>query len=302
VISDVSWATAGAVSALVAGFAVAAASDLKRREVSDRLWQALGVVGLGLGTVEFGSAGLLPLVLWVVVAAFTIQHLVPWDLWLGDDAGRFADGIELGAYVVVVAAVAIVAGWFGVGATRVPWAVIAVLATVLLARALFEFGVLYGGADAKALMVSAVLVPTFAFPLVYAPDLRALAYLPFSVSLLTNSALFSLAVPVGLAIRNARRGEFSLSDGFTGYSLPVAELPRRFVWVKDPAAGPNRRDEAETTEEDDRIRSDLAKDLAARGIARVWVTPQVPFLAVMAFGTVAALLAGNLLLDVMLRV
>jgi preflagellin peptidase FlaK len=229
--------------------------------------------------------------------------MFPWDSGFGDFWAGQADRIELGAYVGVIIVAAVAITRVGINAHGVPWAVVAVLAVVVAARGLFELGVLYGGADAKALMISGLLVPVLSTPLVFTPPHApsALSYLPFPVSLLTNAALFSIAVPLGLAIHNARRREFSFSKGFMGYSLAVEELPNRFVWVKDPAVpfDPST-DDAETSADDARERRRIARDLKARGIRRVWVTPQVPFLAVMAAGAVAAVLAGNLLLDAFL--
>ena len=114
-----------------------------------------------------------------------------------------------------------------------------------------------------------------------------------------NAALFSVGVPIGLAVRNAMHGEFHGLRGFTGYALPVDELPRRYVWVRDPTFGDARREEAEieTSADDRRRRSEIARELSARGVRRVWVTPQLPFLVLMALGAVAALLAGNLVVD-----
>ncbi len=291
-----------AVGTLVVGFAVAAVADVRTREVSDRLWQLLGAIGLVTGAVALAPGGLVPVVLWLIVGALTLQHLVGWDAWLGPRIGELADWLELVAYLVVGALLGGAGARFGIGPSGVPWAAIALYATVILARGLFELGVLYGGADAKALMIAGLLVPVFATPLLYAAPVATLAYLPFPVSLLTNAALFSLVVPAALAIRNARRRELTLASGFTGYSLPVRDLPHRYVWVKDPAVPGPTRDDAETSAEDDRLRADLARDLTARGIDRVWVTPQLPFIAVMAVGAIAALLAGNVLLDLMLRV
>ncbi len=60
------------------------------------------------------------------------------------------------------------------------------------------------------------------------------------------------------------------------------------------------REEAltETAEEDRLERVRAAQELEAKGVERVWVTPQIPFLVLMAVGAVAALLAGNLVLDI----
>jgi len=48
-------------------------------------------------------------------------------------------------------------------------------------------------------------------------------------------------------------------------------------------------------------REAIAAELNSRGIERVWVTPQIPFLVIMAVGVVGALLAGNVLFDLLFR-
>ena len=291
---------AGRVLVLVGGFAYAAREDLRSREVSDTLWQILGVVGIALGAVVVAPGGALALVLWIVVGAFALEHLVAWDDALGERHAAWVPAIELAIYAVVIALVSAAAYRWGVGPSSVPLGVIAATATIVLARALFEAGILYGGADAKALIAVGVLVPVFAQPLLFAPASAsaALAVLPFSVALLTNAAVFSVVVPLVIGARNAARGEFSFPKGFTGYTLAVEELPRRFVWVRDPALGEDTLvHDAETSADDTARRVEIAEKLKAAGVRRVWVTPQLPFLVLMAVGAFAALLAGNLLLD-----
>ncbi len=285
---------------LAGGLAYAAVSDLRSREVTDHLWQVLGVAGLVFGLVAFAPAGPVPFALWLLVAVFVVQHVFPWDDALRGPAARFAPWIEGVTYLAVLLLTGAAVVSYGIGASAVPVAILAVLASVLLARALFELGVLYGGADAKALMVTGLVVPLFAVPLLLAPPSTAtlLSFLPFSITVLTNAAFFSIFVPLAIAVRNVRRGEFTLRRGFTGYTMAVADLPRRFVWVRDPLSGHDSlADDAETSEEDARRRTEIARALAAEGIRRVWVTPQIPFLVVMAAGGFAGLLAGNLLLD-----
>jgi len=304
--TDLATYTLGAeVLLLVAGFAYAAVADWREREVSDRLWQLLGVVGFLIGFVAEVPGGLVPSLLWLVVGLFVIQHLFAWDVRLGPTAEAYADIIELGVYVAVVAIVGIAIAHVGIGPSAVPIPVIAVLVSVLFARGLFEAGILYGGADAKALMIAGLLVPMFPNPLIPPPDPIApvTAILPFAVNVLMNSALFSVVVPIVVAVRNLRAKEFRGVSGFLGYSIPVEELPRQFVWVRDPMFGQGREEEKaiETSEDDRQRRVEIARDLSARGVARVWVTPQIPFLVVMAFGVVGALLAGNILFDVIFR-
>ncbi len=289
------------VVVLVGGFLYAAVADLREREVSDSLWQALGLAGFVLGVVAISPGGALPVALWIVVAALTLEHMFAWDERIGPRLGRHADVIELIAYVLVVVVIAGAVLRNGVGPTAVPVGAVAVLVSVVFARVLFEVGVLYGGADAKALMIAALLVPIFPSPLLVpsGPLSAVPSFLPFSLDLLTNAALLSVIVPLGLAVRNLIRGEFSFPGGFTGYLLPVEELPRRFVWVRDPAfrPEPDDVDEVDTSDEDHRRRVRIAQELTDRGVRRVWVTPQIPFLVLMAAGAITALLAGNLVID-----
>jgi preflagellin peptidase FlaK len=299
------YALAAGTALLVGGFAYAAWADAREREVSDALWQFLGVAGFLIGLVATAPGGLVPTLLWVVVGLFVVQHLFPWDTRLGPSAERYADIIELVIYVAVIMLVAIAAARVGVGPTGVPVTVIAVLVTVLFARGLFEAGILFGGADAKALMIAGLLVPLFPHPLIPQPASIAplTTFLPFAVNVLMNAALFSVAVPVVIAIRNLRAGEFRGISGFVGYSIPVDELPRKFVWVRDPTFGDAREEERdiETSEDDRRRREGIAADLKSRGVSRIWVTPQIPFLVLMAAGVLAALLAGNVLFDLLFR-
>lgn len=299
------YALVAELALLLGGFAYAAVSDLKEREVPDGLWQSLGVLGFFLGYLGVVSDGAIPILLWTVVGLFVLQHLFAWDVRLGPSGERYADLIELVAYVAVVAVVGVAIAKVGLGAQAVPVAVVGVLVSVLFARGLFEAGILYGGADAKALMIAGLLVPFFPNPLIPPPAAIApvTQILPFAVNVLMNSALFSVVVPVAVAVRNARAGEFHGFGGFVGYSIPVEELPRKYVWVRDPLFGAGREEEdsIQTSDDDRRRRERIARDLTARGVKRVWVTPQIPFVVVMAVGVVAALVAGNVLFDLIFR-
>ena len=299
------YALAANVVLLLAGFGYAGWADFREREVADELWQTLGVLGFLIGFVPIVPGGAVPTVLWAVVGLFVIQHLFSWDTRLGPNGERYADLIELVLYVAVIAIIAVAAARLGVGPSGVPVPVLAVLVTVLFARGLFEACILYGGADAKALMIAGLLVPMFPSPLIPPPASIApvTQILPFSVNVVMNAALFSLVVPIAIAIRNLRAGEFHGISGFLGYSIPVDDLPRKFVWVRDPMSAQGREEEKsiETSEDDRRRRVEIAQELRSRGVKRVWVTPQIPFLVLMAFAVVGALLAGNIVFDILFR-
>ncbi len=293
---EFAYALRGAV--LLVGLGYAAVQDVKLREVSDEVWQAMGLAGAALGIVLAIALGPVATLFWVVAAVFVLQHLFAWDLRFERYSPRLPGRLEATFYAATVALLIALALLLGVGPQGLPIEVIAVVASVLVARALFEAGVLYGGADAKALMVIGLILPVSAFPL-WSPAAAAgvLPYYPFAINVLIDAAFLALAIPISLAVRNLAAGEFEFPRGFLGYRLPVEELPHRFVWLRDPTFGPSAPEEADTSEADQRLRERQAADLERRGVRRIWVTPQLPFILWILAGTVAALLIGNLVFD-----
>jgi hypothetical protein len=286
---------------LVGGLAFGAITDVRTREVPEGLWILLTLAGAVLGGIAVAPGGAVPLVFWIVAALFVFEHLVPWDDALPERVP--AEWLELGIYVGVLGVFALGLVLHGLGPDGVPAPAAAVVVTVLFARGLFEAGVLFGGADAKAVMVAGILVPFFPNPWWYVPPgiLPITAVLPFAIDLLMDAALLSVAVPIALAAMNLRRGEFTGTDGFTTYTIPVADLPRRFVWVRDPRYPVDREAEGEiaTSEGDRKWREGIAKELEHRGIARVRVGPQLPFIVLLLAGAIAALAFGNLVFDLL---
>jgi archaeal preflagellin peptidase FlaK len=288
------------VGVLLGGLGIAGYQDWKIREVGDGLWQGMGLIGTAVGFWAFWGNPL-ALGLWILVSVWALEHLFAWDTPFERYSNRLAGWIEIAIYVVVLGTVVFAAVKYGVGGTGVPIAILAVAASILLARGLFEIGVLYGGADAKALMIAGLLLPIDSTPL-WSPPVAAalLAYYPFTLTVLIDAALFAVVVPIAIAIRNLSAHEFAFPRGFTGYTIPVEELPERYVWIKDPTFGGSPSEdepEPETTEEDRALRQRQADELAKQGVKRVWVTPQLPFILWILAGALAALVAGNLVFD-----
>ncbi|MCI4331191.1 MAG: hypothetical protein L3K19_05020 [Thermoplasmata archaeon] len=287
---------------VVGGLAYAAWKDWRTREVSDRLWQLLAAAGALLGLVVVAPGGWLPEVLWLLVSGLVLEHLIPWDEWVEGWSESLPGALEVSAYVGLLAVLGYASFRVGVGTEGVPVIVLAVYVGVVLGRGLFELGVLYGGADAKAVIVVALLLPIDGHPLLPVPPAAALglSIYPFALTLVMDAALLGAAVPIGLAVRNIARGEFSFPQGFTGYMLAVSDLPHRFVWLRDPTFRSALTEEelaVETAAEDQALRARQSKELEASGVARVWVTPQIPFVILLAAGAVAAVLWGNLVFD-----
>jgi preflagellin peptidase FlaK len=84
----------------------------------------------------------------------------------------------------------------------------------------------FGGADAKALIVLAVLFPTF--PTYVLPDVALPVVVPtlgvFSMTILTNTVVLGLAYPLAVALRNVLRRDFA-PVMLLGHRTRVAALP-----------------------------------------------------------------------------
>ncbi|MCI4365758.1 MAG: hypothetical protein L3K10_06850 [Thermoplasmata archaeon] len=296
------WLDLGAL-VLLGGLGFAAFLDARTREVPDWLWQGLGIVGALGGVIVLSTDGGWSTLIWVLVAGLALEHVIPWDAHGGEWMERWADALELLGYLGVVVAVGVGVVRLGLGPGGTPPTAVALLVTVVVARVLFEAGVLYGGADAKALIIAGLLVPLFPVPWLSIPANGQLAasIFPFAVNLLMDAALLSAFIPVAVALRNARRGEFSVGTGFTTYTIPVADLPHQFVWVRDPVYPTDREEEEsiETSEDDRQWRVRVAGELEARGVPRIRVGPQLPFVVLLAAGALGALLWGNWIIDVL---
>ena len=99
----------------------------------------------------------------------------------------------------------------------------------------------FGGADAKALIVLAVLFPTF--PTYLLPDVALPVVVPtlgvFSMTILTNTVVLGLAYPLAVAFRNVLRRDFALVM-LLGHRTRVAALPEAHGRLMETTAGYTR--------------------------------------------------------------
>lgn len=160
------------------------------------------------------------------VLRLAVAPAFAWAAWHDVRTRRVTN--RLWPPLVAVAVVALVLeGWDALDAGGVLWREF-VLATGLsigflvpLAYGFWYFGG-FGGADAKAIMVLALLfptVPTYEVAGWLLPVIEPEAGV-FSLSILTNAVLIGLVYPVALAARNARSGDVGWIL-FIGRRVPV---------------------------------------------------------------------------------
>lgn len=93
----------------------------------------------------------------------------------------------------------------------------------------FWYTGLFGGADARALIVLAILLPQYPSDAVVIAGMSFPLLEPtvgiFSISALTNGLLLTAAYPLWLYARNTLNGEFTTLWAFVAIRLPVSSLP-----------------------------------------------------------------------------
>lgn len=144
---------------------------------------------------------------------------------------------------------------------------------------------LFGGADAKALMVLAFLVPwPSPNPLSLQPALDALA----------NGSLLMLATPLWLGAFNLVRGQVAVPGMLLGWPVAIDKARAAHVWPMqrvraDGSLGWRFWQRAGLESLDAEYDA-----LEAAGVQRVWVTAKVPFLVPLAAGLAISWEWGNL--------
>ena len=188
---------------------------------------------------------------------------------------------------VAVAAFLVVTDAAGMEGGVFLWRAGAAAITCGVVYAAWFFGT-FGGADAKGLMVLAWLWPGL-------PDLDRGTITP-AVDALVNATALMLLLPVAFLLINTLRGRVRLPAMLLGTSLPLATAQARHVWPMQ------RMEEGRLVWRYwQRPGEDLAStyhDLERAGVQAVWVTPKVPFMAVLPFGLLLHAVHGNILFGV----
>ncbi|MGB1698223.1 MAG: A24 family peptidase C-terminal domain-containing protein [Thermoplasmatota archaeon] len=144
---------------------------------------------------------------------------------------------------------------------------------------------LFGGADAKGLMVLAWLFPGWPAGYGTVPAMDALV----------NATVVSLAIPLALLLQNLVRGNFAPAAPL-GVPMDLEEARSRHVWPMHHVVDGEvkwKLWQQIGTDMDARY-----EELRAAGMKRVWVTPKIPFMVPLTLGLLLAVWFGNLVIRV----
>tara|TARA_B100000959_G_scaffold71411_1_gene75736 strand:- start:15927 stop:16961 length:1035 start_codon:yes stop_codon:yes gene_type:complete len=186
------------------------------------------------------------------------------------------------------------------------WSMLAALVTMILYLSAWRIGLIQGGADAKALVLITLLLPSWAFlpePL-FAPDDALFNLPPSMVMFLWASLVFMLAPPV-LIFQNAMNGSIEswadLKMAWHAIKRPLSEIGDKPVWLLTEAIHDDELDDfrivnrvlpGSTTPSVDEISQRLA-ELEMRGVESAWIATKHPFVAYLFLSIVPLLLLGD---------
>ncbi|HUT28013.1 MAG TPA: hypothetical protein VMW85_08220 [Methanomassiliicoccales archaeon] len=271
---------------------VAAISDWRTRTASNVHWYIIGLGGSLLLGWQLWSDG----APWIFLACLGLISLVFMDL-LWDRPGILEDGINplpLVLYALTILAYGYLSlEHFGDGHY---WTLVTIPLLFVLFYVLYQFDVIKGGADAKALIALSLCFPVYpsleGLPLLTLNQPAAQEVLPFPLLILFNGAILTLLVSVGLFLINVVHQDLRFPLMFLGFRMSIDEAPSKHVWPMERIV-------------DGRLRTTLFprsdenvdwERLRAAGVDRPWVTPMIPLLIPMALAVPFSLLVGNLLL------
>lgn len=194
-----------------------------------------------------------------------------------------------------IGAVVLVVEYFVVGFENVFYLVFIPIMIILM-YVLFQLRLIFGGADAKALMALAILVPMKPYIGQIPLFEGTLFSMPGSWIVFSNSILLFLCIPLSLLLLNIVKRNLKFPHCLLGYTMSVKKAKETFVWplerIKDgkPKFSYMPKD------------FDTTKELEAfenHGITTIWVTPKIPFMIPLLAGFLATFIFGDLLSELL---
>ena len=172
------------------------------------------------------------------------------------------------------------------------WYLVFIPIMIALMYMFFQLGLLFGGADTKALMALAILVPIQ--PLIGMFPLWP-SFLPGSWSIFANAIVLFLFIPISLLIFNIAKRNLRFPHCLLGYVISVEKAKQTFVWPMEKIKNGKRKLVYMPKNFD--VDEELA-EFEKLGITEIWVTPKIPFMIPLLAGFLAAFVLGDILLQI----
>ena len=187
-------------------------------------------------------------------------------------------------------AIVLLVAQYLVGDFTNPYYLIFIPVMIGLVYLLFQMRIIFGGADAKALMAIAILVPLE--PSLIGFPINRGSFMPFSWTIFQNSLIIFLFIPVSLFIFNVFKRNIKMPHSFLGYKMNIDLARKRFVWPLEKIIDGKRKFSYMPKE----FNADQEYEkFEKQGITEIWVTPKVPFMIPLLIGFIIAFIFGDIL-------
>ena len=191
----------------------------------------------------------------------------------------------------IIGGIILVIQYFTVGFTN-PMYLIFIPIMIGLVYILFQLRLIFGGADAKAIMAIAILVP---LPILELPILE-ISIMPGSWQVFANSIILFLFIPLSLLIFNISKRKIEFPYLFLGYKMKVSKAREKFVWPLEKIEDGKRKFVYMPKDFD--IDEEL-DEFEKNNIKEIWVTPKIPFMIPLLFGFICTFLVGDIMFSIM---
>jgi archaeal preflagellin peptidase FlaK len=159
----------------------------------------------------------------------------------------------------------------------------------------FQLRLIFGGADAKALMAIAILTPFQPFQMLSSLPLHP-SFMPFSWVIFSNSIFLFLLIPLSLFILNVIKGDIQFPHCFFGYKVTIEKAKKTFVWPLERFKNGDLKFSYVPTSFDP---SDQIELFEKKGFKELWVTPKIPFMIPLIAGFITGFFYGDILTAIM---
>ncbi len=159
---------------------------------------------------------------------------------------------------------------------------------------LFQLRLIFGGADAKALMAITILVPIQ--PVIYNFPIWGKSYMPAVWTIFSNSIILFLLIPISLFFYNIFKRDIRFPYCFIGYKMSVKKARAKFVWPLERIV--DGKSKFVYMPKDFDV-DDEFDEFEKQGINEIWVTPKIPFMIPLLGGFIVAFVFGDILFYLM---
>jgi len=188
-----------------------------------------------------------------------------------------------------IGAILLIAQYLTIGFTNIYY-LIFIPIMIGLVYLLFQMRLIFGGADAKALMAIAILTP-------FQPIIENLPFykgsvMPFSWTIFSNSIIIFLFVPLSLLFFNIAKRNIKFPYVLLGYKMSVEKAKEKFVWPLEKLVDGKRKFMYMPKDFD--VDEEL-EEFEKNGIKEIWVTPKIPFMIPLLGGLICSFVIGDIL-------